>query len=131
VPEQDVRDEPTGTLREVMALAADRDLIARQYADGFRAVFEDGVPALREGLDRSGCLEGAIVFCHLVLLARHPDSLIARKRGPAEAEEASRRARAVLDLGWPPTDAGAEALAGLAGCGPPAGGGTRARPPTW
>ena len=27
-----------------MALAADRDLVARQYANGFREVFEDGVP---------------------------------------------------------------------------------------
>ena len=42
VAEQDIRDEPTGTLREVMVLAADRDLVARQYADAFRAVF-DGV----------------------------------------------------------------------------------------
>src|SRR5262249_3117274 len=35
--EQDVRDEPTLTLRQAMALAADRDVIARQYVDGFTA----------------------------------------------------------------------------------------------
>ena len=35
VPEQDVRDEPTLPLREVMALAKDRDLIAAQYATDF------------------------------------------------------------------------------------------------
>jgi triphosphoribosyl-dephospho-CoA synthase len=34
-------------------------------------------------------------------MARHPDSLVARKRGPAEADEARCRARAVLDAGWP------------------------------
>ena len=38
VDEQDVADEPTMTLREVMALAADRDLVARQYAGGFQEV---------------------------------------------------------------------------------------------
>ena len=45
VPEQDVRNEPTVTLLEAMKLAADRDLIARQYANGFADVFDFGVPA--------------------------------------------------------------------------------------
>jgi triphosphoribosyl-dephospho-CoA synthase len=110
---QDVSAEPTLPLREVMALAADRDLVARQYANGFREVFDDGVPALRRGLEGTGCLEGAIIYCHLSLMAKHPDSLIARKRGPAEAEEASRRARAVLEGGWPHAPAGLEALTHL------------------
>jgi triphosphoribosyl-dephospho-CoA synthase len=111
VPEQDVRHEPTQSLREIMALAADRDLIARQYADGFRAVFDEGEPALRTGLQRAGSLEGAIIFCHLHLLATFPDSLICRKRGEAEAEEAARRAGRVLDAGWPTSAAAGQALA--------------------
>ncbi len=115
VAEQDIRDEPTGTLREVMVLAADRDLVARQYADGFRAVFKDGVPALRRGLERTGALEGAIIGCHLHLMATYPDSLIARKRSPAEAEEAARRAGGVLAAGWPHDAAGRAALAELDG----------------
>lgn len=104
-PEQDVRDEPTLGLREAMALAADRDSVARQYANGFRDVFEIGMVALRVGLERSGSLEGAIIFCHLSLMAATPDTLIARKRGEAEAVEAAVRARAVLDLGWPTASA--------------------------
>jgi triphosphoribosyl-dephospho-CoA synthase len=99
VSKQDVYEEPTQTLREVMHLAADRDSVARQYASDFREVFDDGVPALRAGLDHTGTVEGAIIHCHLTWMANHPDSLIARKRGPAEAEEASRRARRVLDAG--------------------------------
>jgi len=99
--EQDVYAAPTLSLRAIMALAAERDLIAYQYASGFATVFEEGVPALLEGGNRSGTVEQAIIFCHVTLLARHPDSLIARKAGLAEAEEASRRARAVLDAGWP------------------------------
>jgi triphosphoribosyl-dephospho-CoA synthase len=113
VAEQDVSEPPTLPLRQVMALAADRDLIARQYADGFREVFDDAVPALVRGLETTGCLEGAIIFCHLSLMAKHPDSLIARKRGIVEAEEASRRAQAVFDAGWPHTSAGLAALARL------------------
>jgi triphosphoribosyl-dephospho-CoA synthase len=101
VPEQDVYDTaPTQTLREVMALAADRDLIARQYANGFADVWEDGVPAVLAGLRQEQSLEGAILFAQLTLLAKHPDTLIRRKCGPAEAEEASRRAAAVLAAGW-------------------------------
>src|SRR5216683_2051621 len=101
VPEQDIREEPTKSLREVMALAAERDLIARQYANGFHEVLHDGVPALRLGLAQTRYLENAIIYGHLHLLASYPDSLIVRKRGLAEAEEAGRRARSVLALGWP------------------------------
>jgi triphosphoribosyl-dephospho-CoA synthase len=100
VAQQDVREEPTQTLRQVMALAAERDLIARQYANGFAEVFNAGVPALLTGLQRTGTIEGAIIFAHLRLMADYPDSLIARKCGWAEAEEAARRAKVVLDAGW-------------------------------
>ncbi len=100
VAQQDVREEPTQTLRQVMALAAERDLIARQYANGFAEVFDDGVPVLLAELQRTGSIEGAIIFAHLRLMADHPDTLIARKCGWAEAEEASRRAKAVVDAGW-------------------------------
>src|SRR5262249_13530797 len=94
-------------------LATDRDLVARQYANGFREVFDDGVPALVRGLEVTGCVEGAIIFCHLSLMAKHPDSLIARKRCPAEAKESARRARAVLDAGWPHSHGSVDALTQL------------------
>lgn len=113
VPEQDVQGEPTQDLRQVMALAAERDLVARQYASDFAEVFDDGVPALLAGLERARSLEGAIVFAQLELLTRHLDTLIARKRGRAEAEEASRRASAVLERNWPDDREGWTALGEL------------------
>jgi triphosphoribosyl-dephospho-CoA synthase len=100
-PEQDVADEPTLPFRQIMALVADRDLVARQYADGFQTVFHEGMPALLRGREQTGYLEPAIILCHLYLLAEYPDSLIARKCGPAVAAEASRRAHVVLERGWP------------------------------
>jgi triphosphoribosyl-dephospho-CoA synthase len=112
-PEQDVRTEPTQTLRAVMVLAAELDLIARQYANGFHEVFAVGVPALQAGLEKTRTLEDAIVSCQLTLMAVYPDSLIARKRGLAEAAEAGRRARQVLDAGWPHTADGQAALVDL------------------
>ena len=113
VAEQDVSNRPTVSLRRAMVLAADRDLIARQYADDFAEVFEEGAPAVLAGLERIGCLEGGIIHAHLHLMAKYPDSLIARKRGPDEARASARRAGAVLEAGWPHTPEGRLAIRAL------------------
>ena len=91
-PREDIRAEPTLPLREIMALAADRDLVARQYANNFRDVLEIGVPAL----SATTPLEAGIIRCYLRLLSAHPDSHVARKNGRELAVEASRRAADVL-----------------------------------
>jgi triphosphoribosyl-dephospho-CoA synthase len=113
VTEQDVSDEPTVTLRQAMALSADRDLIARQYANGFAEVFDEVAPSVLTGVEATGCLEGGIIHAQLHLMARHPDSLIARKRGGAEAQASAERARAVLEAGWPKSEKGRKAIAEL------------------
>ena len=100
VPEQDVSNEPTVNLREAMALAADRDLVARQYVNDFEQVFE-GANILKDELSAPNAdISTAIIRLHLTLLAKYPDSLIARKSGQDEAKEVSRRARQLL--GPPP-----------------------------
>ncbi|HEX5435635.1 MAG TPA: RimK family alpha-L-glutamate ligase [Gemmatimonadaceae bacterium] len=113
VPAQDVAEEPSVTLREAMAMASERDSIAREYATGFATTFEVGVPALEraraagggKGLDWSD----AIVETYLTLLATVPDTLIARKCGIGVAEAVSGQARAVLDAGGVRTEAGRQA----------------------
>lgn len=114
-PEQDVRDEPTVTLLEAMKLAADRDMIARQYANGFADVFDFGVPALTAAFAKFGCVEAAIVDSQLRWLATHPDSLIARKNGAAVANDVQRRAQTVLALGGLETPDGRAAGVALDG----------------
>jgi len=109
---EDVADAPTQTLREVMALAASRDLVARQYAEDFHAVLEVGVPLLRDSWKAHGW-EAAIQVTHLQFLAKYPDSLIARKCGIALAEEAGRRAAEVLAAGFPASDKGKQAFLAL------------------
>jgi triphosphoribosyl-dephospho-CoA synthase len=106
VSEQDVSREPTLPLREAMALAADRDLIARQYVTCFREVLDDGVPALLGFLERLPLpsLEEAIIYCHLHLMANYPDSLIARKCSQVESQEAAGRAGEVLAKFWESKD---------------------------
>ena len=98
-PEQDVRNEPTVTLLEAMRLAADRDMVARQYANGFADVFDFGVPAFVSAFTKFGCIEAAIIDSQLRWLAQYPDSLIARKNGLAVAEDVQKRAAEVLQLG--------------------------------
>jgi triphosphoribosyl-dephospho-CoA synthase len=160
VDDQDIAAEPTVTLLDAMRLAADRDLVARQYATAYEDLFDLALPALGEGfsdplppcggglgwgvrisertpptpspcdsstqhadappdstphpnpppqrgegnrnspdLEHRAGLETAIIRAYLVTLAARPDTLIARKRGPAVAAEASRRAALALTTG--------------------------------
>ena len=94
--EQDIACEPTVTLREAMRLAADRDSIARQYANGFLDVFDLTLPALHQAIAGGQSLESAIILAYLKTLARLPDTLIARKCGSATAIEVSRRAEELI-----------------------------------
>jgi triphosphoribosyl-dephospho-CoA synthase len=97
VPEQDVAGEPTKTLREAMRLAADRDLVARQYSDAYADVFDLGVPALDEARRHDATIEQAIVYCQLRWLARFPDSLIVRKWGADAGDYVRQRVERVLE----------------------------------
>lgn len=107
--EQDVAGEPTVTLTRAMALAADRDQIARQYVTAFADVFGFGIPTLMTAFDRYGSVEAAIIDTHLRWLAEQPDSLVARKNSPQAAEEVRRRAAEVVRLGGLATPAGRRA----------------------
>jgi triphosphoribosyl-dephospho-CoA synthase len=95
VGEADVNEEPPAiTLREAMQLAAERDLVARQYANGFADVF-----SLTE---RLAChadelpLSEVIVRAFLEQLRSEPDTLIVRKCDVAKAREVSDAAASVL-----------------------------------
>ncbi len=102
---QDVQNVPDVNLLEAMKLASERDLVAYEYANGYRNVFGLACPGIMSRLERFGSIELAIVGAHLELMARLPDSLIARKRGVAEAQSASLKAERVLELGWPNSNA--------------------------
>jgi triphosphoribosyl-dephospho-CoA synthase len=108
--EQDVQNDPTVTLLDAMRLAADRDGIAREYADSFEATFEIGAPALeRARADELGWSE-AVVETFLTLLAARPDTHIARRGGAALAAQATRFAAEALAEGGVRSAAGLKAL---------------------
>jgi len=111
--QQDVAGTPTVTLREAMALARERDAIAREYATDFETTFEIGAPALRRARSDGLAWRDAIVEVYLTLLAASPDSHIVRKLGTDAGVRVQRRARAVLDAGGVRTTAGRDATAAL------------------
>ncbi|HKD35384.1 MAG TPA: triphosphoribosyl-dephospho-CoA synthase [Pirellulales bacterium] len=101
VSEADVSGEPPNDLIEAMRLAADRDLVARQYATGFQEVLGIAAPAILSGVVSGWDINGAIVHAQLTLMSRFPDSLIARKCGPEIARRAADHATEVLQAGTP------------------------------
>lgn len=111
--EQDVAAAPTLPLRAVMALAADRDAIAREYATDFRVTFDLGAPTLRRARRDGLSWNDAIVEAYLTLLAGVPDTHVARKLGEAAAADISRRSRAVLAAGGVRSPAGRRRAAAL------------------
>lgn len=108
--EQDVQNAPTVTLLDAMRLAADRDGIAREYADSFEATFEIGAPALERARADELDWSEAVVETFLTLLAARPDTHIARRGGTALAAQATRLAAEALAEGGVRSAAGLTAI---------------------
>lgn len=104
--EHDVRKPPEISLFEAMSLAANRDVIARQFVNDFFDVHHTGVPALLKGFASFHSLEAAIIHCQLAWLSAFPDSLIARKNGNAIAEDVQRQVQSLNGQGGLMTPAG-------------------------
>ena len=102
-PAEDVRAAPSVDLRAAMALSAGRDLIARQYRDGYADLFNMALPALGP---RFACPTGAaceapdaattasVQQLYIALVGAFPDSHIVRKHGEAVAHTVMTSAQA-------------------------------------
>ncbi len=100
--EMDVAGPPPENLLQAMELVADRDIVARQYANRFTEVFREAAPAIVEGVELGYGLPLAVVHAQMLLMSRHGDSLIARKCGVELSEQSAALAGRVLASG-PPT----------------------------
>jgi triphosphoribosyl-dephospho-CoA synthase len=94
----DVSQTVAVPLFDVMAHAAERDLIARQYSTGYAVLFEEALPRLRLLEQHWQSREWAVTGLYLNLLARYPDTHIQRKQGLYKAVTTSLHA-AELDKG--------------------------------
>jgi triphosphoribosyl-dephospho-CoA synthase len=107
----DVSEPARAALGEVMAEAAGRDRIARQYATGFADLFEVAAPALAQARDRLRDEGAAVTELFLYLLARFPDSHLQRKHGAQAAARVSKlAAHALADWRAEPPDIRGERL---------------------
>lgn len=111
--EQDVAQEPTRTLLEVMELAASRDSIAREYATAFATTFGTSAPALRRARGDGLSWDDAIVETFVTILAAGPDTHIARRAGLGAATDVSRQAQGACAAGGVRSVEGRAALAAL------------------
>lgn len=108
-PEQDVRNEPTQTLLEVMTLAAERDGIAAEYARNFQMTFLAAMTwprkfqhDYRQQNISSGVSpdwEFATIGFQLSLMMSRGDTLIQRKCGDLINHEAACRAEFLVKSG--------------------------------
>jgi triphosphoribosyl-dephospho-CoA synthase len=79
-----------GDLIAAMRAVENRDRIAWEYTHGYEATFRVVAPTLDEEIRGCGDVLSGISRAFLRLLAGKPDSLIARKSGPAAAAEVQR-----------------------------------------
>ena len=104
-PEADVHEPPKVTLLESMQLAAERDFIARQYANSFEDIFHTAVPLYHCRLSLGDEDVWATVAVYLRLLSDFPDSHIERKFGGDLARDLSVRVAQInariSGPGWP------------------------------
>ncbi len=113
VSECDLSGPPPEDLVAAMQLAAEWDLVALQYANGFQEVLGPLRGWLLEALEAGLPLQTAIVRTHVRQLATTPDSLIARKIGPELASHVMGLAQRVLESGPATSTTVEEALSDL------------------
>ncbi|MBC8130799.1 MAG: triphosphoribosyl-dephospho-CoA synthase [Rhizobiaceae bacterium] len=97
--DHDVRSPPRISLMEAMRIASPTDAIASQYVRCFADIFDLGLPAIRAARAAGETEMWPAIACFLAFAADLPDSHVARKFGPARAEDLrGRMASAVKQL---------------------------------
>ena len=93
----DVHTNPDCTLLEAMAVASERDTIARQFTSGFHDIFSTGLTVIKDYTGRWNSVEWATVACYLTFLSVMPDAHIVRKYGTGTAEQVIKKATAITE----------------------------------
>lgn len=91
VAEHDVHQLADCTLLQAMQVSATRDLIAMQYINGFEAIFNLGLPMLRQTNTKNSAWQTSKLY--LTLLTNFADSHIVRKHGENIASDIQQQAK--------------------------------------
>ena len=118
MPSLDVRDPHAKiqiinkeyTLYQVMGKCSGWDNICSEWKTNMHITFNIGYPILKRIYKETNDVNISIVTCYLTILAKYPDTLIARKNSYQMAENVSKKARSVLREGDILSKSGGRAL---------------------
>ena len=87
-------NEPSNTnLYKAMEFAKEKDLIARQYCNGFKDIYKIGIPAYKNFYNKWGKVDWALTGVYLTFLKKFNDSHIARNKGNKIATSIKKEAK--------------------------------------
>jgi triphosphoribosyl-dephospho-CoA synthase len=117
-PELDVNDSDSVnrivkenvTLYQVFKIASAYDRVCSEWVNNYPVTFEAAYPYLIKQIREAKDLNKAIIHTFLKVLAKYPDTFIARKIGIKKAKEVSVKANEILKLGGLETSLGRKSL---------------------
>ena len=98
------------SLFEVFKIAEEYDTICSEWVNNYPVTFDIACPSLAEKLKTGINLNEAVIHTFLEVLAKVPDTFIARKVGLERSQKVSVNARRVLELGGLRTREGTKSL---------------------
>jgi len=89
----DVNKIPKINLYKAMEYSKKRDLIARQYCNGFEDIYNTGIPAYKKFYNKWGKVNWALTGVYLTFLKKFNDSHIVRNKGRKTATNVRKEAQ--------------------------------------
>ena len=89
----DVNQLPKISLHKAMEYSKKKDLIARQYCNGFEDIYNIGIPAYKNFYNKWGSVNWAITGVYLTFLKKFNDSHIIRNKGKKIATNVRKEAQ--------------------------------------
>ena len=89
----DVNEPPNTNLYKAMEFAKKKDLIARQYCNGFEDIYKIGIPAYKKFYNKWGKVNWALTGVYLTFLKKFNDSHIVRNKGNKIATSIKKEAK--------------------------------------
>ena len=89
----DVNEPPNTNLYKAMEFAKKKDLIARQYCNGFEDIYKIGIPAYKKFYNKWGKVDWALTGVYLTFLKKYNDSHIVRNKGNKIATSIKKEAK--------------------------------------
>jgi len=89
----DVNEPPNTNLYKAMEFAKKKDLIARQYCNGFEDIYKIGIPAYKKFYNKWGKVDWALTGVYLTFLKKFNDTHIVRNKGNKIATSVKKEAK--------------------------------------